>query len=290
MNNTQPVTEIIRKRISTRSYQTRSLSQADQRSLQKALSKLKRGPLGGSARFKLVAANDQDRSALKGMITYGLIKDPQAFILGASESSPFDLEDFGYLMEQAILEATELGLGTCWLGGSFNHGRFAEKMELQAGEFLPAATAVGYIPEDWHWRNVILRQVVGATKRLAWEKIFFEGGFEKPLTQDKAGVYAEALEMLRLGPSASNKQPWRVVQNGKLYHFYLARTPGYNTRSGLASRMVVSDLQRADIGIAMCHFELSARQAGLNGQWGVNDPGLAVPNKDTSYVVSWTAE
>jgi len=30
-----------------------------------------------------------------------------------------NLEDFGYLMEEAILFATGLGLGTCWLGGSF---------------------------------------------------------------------------------------------------------------------------------------------------------------------------
>ena len=28
-----------------------------------------------------------------------------------------------------------------------------------------------------------------------------------------------------------------------------------------------ADLQRVDIGVAMCHFELTAREQGLAGEW-----------------------
>jgi len=41
------------------------------------------------------------------------------------------------------------------------------------------------------------------------------------------------------------------------------------------------------MGIAMCHFELAARELGLKGRWAVLDPGLGFPGAHTEYVVSW---
>jgi hypothetical protein len=39
------------------------------------------------------------------------------------------------------------------------------------------------------------------------------------------------------------------------------------------------------MGIAMCHFELSSREMGLNGLWKVKDP--QIKSGDTEYLVSW---
>lgn len=44
-------------------------------------------------------------------------------------------------------------------------------------------------------------------------------------------------------------------------------------------------MQNIDMGIAMCHFELSARELGLNGDWQVSDP--LMQTGDTEYIVSW---
>ena len=68
--------------------------------------------------------------------------------------------------------------------------------------------------------------------------------------------------MVRLAPSASNRQPWRIIagRSRKDFHFFLERTPGYNN-----NRFVKSDLQRVDMGIAMCHFELAMKESGFNG-------------------------
>jgi hypothetical protein len=49
----------------------------------------------------------------------------------------------------------------------------------------------------------------------------------------------------------------------------------------------MADLQRIDIGIAMCHFELSAMELGLQGQWVLADPGLQALPELTEYIVSW---
>jgi hypothetical protein len=40
------------------------------------------------------------------------------------------------------------------------------------------------------------------------------------------------------------------------------------------------------MGIAMCHFELTARQSGLAGEWKVEEPNLERPAQ-TEYVASW---
>jgi hypothetical protein len=43
------------------------------------------------------------------------------------------------------------------------------------------------------------------------------------------------------------------------------------------------------MGIAMCHFELTARALGLNGRWIIKDPLIETP-ENTEYTVSWIAE
>jgi hypothetical protein len=103
-----------------------------------------------------------------------------------------------------------------------------------------------------------------------------------------AGEYAASLEALRWGPSASNKQPWRIVRINNAFHFYLTRTKGYGKESLLFTLLRLADLQRVDMGIAMCHFELTARELNLAGRWTVREPDIAKPGDSTEYIVSWS--
>ena len=116
--------------------------------------------------------------------------------------------------------------------------------------------------------------------------MFFDGNFNTPLTPEKAGEFSTPLEMVRIGPSASNKQPWRIVKDGENWHFYLYHTPGYNERI-LNKLFTVTDIQRLDMGIAMCHFEGTARELGLNGAWVVDEPDISKPDELMEYSVSW---
>jgi hypothetical protein len=111
--------------------------------------------------------------------------------------------------------------------------------------------------------------------------LFFDGDMNKPLSKDLAGEYATPLECVRLGPSASNNQPWRIVYNKQqgIFHLYLKRTWGYDKFNGRV------DLQRIDMGIAMCHFELGARETGLSGTWEVANTNLDIGNAE--YIVTW---
>ncbi len=284
----KPAAEVVRQRYSCRTYLAESIDAERQRRLTEFLAASRDGPLGTRGRFALIAAGADDPKALRGLGTYGYIKDPAGYVAGAVEKSPNDLEGFGYLMEQAILFATDLGLGTCWLGGTFSKSRFAGKLGVRPDEIMPAVTAIGLIAPGSHARDLIRRQARGA-ERLPAERIFFDGEFGRPLPPATAGAYAAPLEAVRWAPSASNKQPWRVVRAEDAFHFYLARTKGYGRGSLLFRLLKLADLQRVDLGIAMCHFELVARETGLAGQWAVRDPGIAAPDSKTEYVVSWLA-
>jgi hypothetical protein len=286
MDFNQPVTDLIRQRASTRTYQKQALEADIRESLAHYLEGLQVGPLGNPTRFELIDSTQGDGKYLRGLGTYGFIKDAAGFMIGTQRAGEKNLEDFGYQMERAILFATGLGLGTCWLGGTFTKSRFARKIDLGAEETIPAVTAVGYAAAKERRFDHGIRQRARADRRLPWEKLFFDTRLGAPLSREAAGAFTDVLEMVRRGPSASNRQPWRVVKAGGTWHLYLQRSPGY--RDGLTARLLqLADLQRIDMGIAMCHFELAAREAGLPGGWHLQDPGLEIPDEWTEYCVSW---
>ena len=284
-----PVTEIIKQRYSCRAYTKTPIAAEPARQLGVWIESLKTGPLAAPFRFELVAAMEQYRKALQGLGTYGLIKDPAGFIIGAAGQGEKNLEDFGYGMEAVILYATDLGLGTCWLGGNFTRHSFSRKIRATPAEIVPAVAAIGYATEQGRARDLLRWQAKSDT-RLPWEALFFQSGFGHPLSQEGAGAYTKPLDMLRLAPSANNRQPWRVVRDGACFHFYLQRTWGYGPGSPAFRLFGLADLQRVDIGIAICHFELTARELGLAGQWEVHEPALPKPRDTMEYVVTWVGE
>jgi hypothetical protein len=94
--------------------------------------------------------------------------------------------------------------------------------------------------------------------------------------------------MVRIGPSASNKQPWRIIRDGKNWHLFIQRSFFYGPRTlGLVG---IADMPRVDAGIAMCHFGLTARELGLHGKWEVADPGLESLGARTEYSATWVSE
>ena len=105
-------------------------------------------------------------------------------------------------METIILYATSLGLGTCWLGGTFAKSNFAKRMKLSALESMPAVTSLGEYAAPEQNRQGLVSRTAGAHRRLAWEKLFFNYLFNVPLLRNEVAEYATPLEMVRLGPSA----------------------------------------------------------------------------------------
>ena len=160
----------------------------------------------------------------------------------------------------------------------------ATRIDLLPDETIPAVAALGYPAKRRSVVETLTRSSLRASKRKPWKTMFFDGSWDSPLEKSVAGAYAMPLEMVRRAPSSTNKQPWRIVRDDGAFHFYLQRSPGYQMMTSAA------DLQRIDMGIAMSHFELTAREAGLDGHWTEIDHGQAEYRpKRAEYVVSWAA-
>lgn len=273
--------DVIKRRVSVRTYTEKALEGEKRGKIINLLSTNNTGPFGNAVRFALVDFSEIDKREIKTLGTYGFIKGANMFIVCAVKSGPGDMEDAGYCFERVILGATALGLGTCWLGGTFRRAGFSGRIDMKDDEVVPAVSPLGYAYRKRRWRESLLRRMVKADNRKPWEELFFDADLNTPFKVDAAGKYNDALECVRLGPSASNKQPWRIIRDKSVsvFRFYLQRNKGY----GKAFEGI--DLQRIDMGIAMCHFETAAREKGITGKWEVEKP--APVSGGMEYIVSW---
>ena len=271
--------ETIRKRVSCRSFDGRPLDVRKKERLRAFFRENTRGPFGNPLRFELIDLTEAERAELKSLGTYGVVKGAFLYIAGAVKKGARALEDYGYGMERNILYATSLGLGTCWLGGTLNRAGFARKIALAEDELMPAISPVGYPAQKRTLTDRAFRFMAKSDRRRPWAELFFDGRPGDPLSQEHAGPLAEVLEAVRIGPSASNRQPWRIIREGASLHFFLARTPGYDKMTGEVK------LQDVDMGIALCHFELAAAQLGIRGTWQVMKPAFDAGTWE--YVLTW---
>ena len=261
------IIETIRNRESVRTYDGKGLSRDEVDKIENFIRQIK-VPFGADARMELIRAGVTDGEKVK-LGTYGYISGATDYIaLIYKEEAPFAAEWASYMFEEAVLFCTALGLGTCWLGGSFNRKDFKGRVELKSGEVLRIVSPVGHRGE----KKRLFESVMGFNKkkpRKPFGDIFFDGNFSKPLTEKEAGIYSQPLEMVRLGPSANNKQSWRVVKEGDILHFYETASFGFSS---------------IDMGIALCHFELTCKELDIKGNFEFcNMPDV----NSAKYAVSW---
>lgn len=272
----EPLEVVVRRRYSVRTYIKKPITKQVKEEIAAYIKSLS-SPFPAKPSFSLIEAELAAGDAK--LDTYGMIKGASVFIAAEAAEGAYAVEAIGYEFEKLILFLTTLGLGTCWLGGTFNRAEFRKALGESRETFIPAISPMGYF-EKKSLRENLVRGFVRADQRKPWETLFFDEGFTLPLLQEKAGPYAFPLEMVRLGPSASNKQPWRIVRESGRYHFFEQKTPGYGSTFNF-------DMQSIDMGIAACHFHLAAMEKGLEGKFEMDAaPTLAFP-ENAVYKYSW---
>ncbi len=275
-----PVTDVIKNRTSVRTYKPLILPADIIRQLE-AYARWISGPFDRPVRFVFWDDASFEKETGGKIGTYGIIRGSKHYIAGIVKKGDKDLEQLGYVFQQLILYATSLGLGTCWLGGTFRRTSLERAAGLQEGEILPVITPVGYQAGKESMLSRAMKLASRSRERKPWKELFFLQSLDRPLEENEAGDYSIPLEMVRLAPSASNKQPWRVFKSGRFWHFYL-------DYSRLTNRSLGFEIQRIDMGIALCHFELTAREAGLPGHWVTHAARPSNPGADKlHYIVTW---
>ncbi len=265
------IKELVKSRRSVRTYDEREILAEDREKLTAFLETIE-NPYGLKVDFKFLDANKYD---LKCPVVVGT----DLFIGGKIKKGPFCFEAFGYSFEKFVLFAQSLGLGTVWLGGTMNRAFFEKAMDLSDDEIMPCASALGYPASKMSLREKMMRGAIKADSRKPFEELFFTNSFETPIDVTMAGKLLYPLEMVRWAPSAVNKQPWRVVVTDNAVHFYLKRSKGFGAHEGL-------DMQKIDMGIALCHFDLASKEIGLNLKFSQEDPKLS-EGKDVEYIASY---
>ncbi|HCX64823.1 MAG TPA: nitroreductase [Eubacteriaceae bacterium] len=280
MNIDFSIEEAVNKRYSVRNYKDRDVKEEEVDSIRNFIDSLN-NPFGKKVNFHFL---DQNKDQQQGKLgTYGVIKGARRYIGTTITLEPMALEALGYEFETLVLYLAHLGIGTCWLGGTFDRKAFAHAMDIPEGELFPIMSPYGYAAEKKHIKEAAMRKMIKADHRKEWTELFFHDDFDTPLTKEQAGDLKFALEMVRLGPSASNKQPWRILRTENGLHFYEDKEPGY-------SKAFPYDIQRVDMGIAAAHFDFSVQEEKISGHFETDfAPDISVP-KHMEYVFSWVRD
>lgn len=272
-----PIRETIEKRHSVRTYEPRPLSVEDKEKLLRYRDGIT-NPFGIPVTIHMIETESSEQPKKLG--TYGVIKGAGSFLGVVVPQALLGLEAAGYAMEELVIYATHLGLGTCWLAATLNREAFTQEMHVRDDEWMPAISPIGYPAEKRSLQERMMRGTMKSSQRKPWKELFFLPDFHTPLTEADAGDYAEALELLRLAPSATNAQPWRVVMDDKAFHFYAVVG-----KEALTENPPV--IQRVDTGIAACHFHLAVKEKNLPGHFERQEARSSGAPEGWRYLFSW---
>jgi len=261
----------ITTRRSERSYDGKPLTAEDENKLMAYIEEDENltGIMGSKIKIHLVK-NFENGSGRIG--TYGVVKNAPAFVVAVCENKADAMLDLGYVFEKLVLYLETIGLSTCWLGGTFKGGDI--QVPVGEDEFIPIISPVGYSSKRKTLIDRTFRKFAKSDDRLDFDQLFFYRDFKHSVPK---GVMRNVLESVRLAPSASNKQPWRVVvtEQGRV-HFYIERTPDYG------KGRLAYDIQMVDMGIALSHYEIGRGRT----EFFIEDPGLDKLSEYSSYVIS----
>lgn len=105
------VKETIKRRVSTRSYEEKSLTKKDKRKLIDFNASLT-NPFGVDVKVQYISKDKGAEDVQLG--TYGTIKGVKDFFVITVKDEPYAMEAVGYQFEGLVLYATQMGLGTVW--------------------------------------------------------------------------------------------------------------------------------------------------------------------------------
>ena len=261
------IIEAMKERRSVRSFNGKPLDQSLVDKLHKII-EYSYTLFGGSVSIRL------KRFDIKGEFkpsTYGVIKGASDyFLMGIGEGEESALTA-GFQFEQVVLKAWELGLGTCWIAGTYKGSQFDQGEKWRDGESLKIICPVG-VPEKQRFMEKMMRLTVRSDKRKPFSELFYINDFATPLNPDNE--FGESLEMLRIAPSSTNSQPWRALVDGNKVMFY------YKPKSPIAI---------LDCGIGLCHFYETEKYNRFNGNFFKENDYPKAP-EDWKYLISYLRE
>lgn len=295
--------EDLRLRHSVRSYSTEPLDSIQIKTLNAVITDINTHQQG--LHFQLVTDSD---SAMSGFTSsYGLFKNARNYIACVADTSFANyVERCGYFGMQVLMRAFTLGLGTCFVSGSYNKHKVDARVRV--GEELVCLIVIGKEKEDT--TNTIVSSLVHKIQhrhKSLTPMDFLDTNLSWDVICNAFPGLLRGLEGVSYAPSAKNKQPVGILikktsnpynpvdikknSSKKLQH-QLELSRRYNEllhSSHISENDKTKSNQRdyvlqayvpaknknelLDLGIAMYNF-----QVGYPGEWEWGNPATFIPD------------
>jgi|GEM_PF-2407402 len=263
----------IRQRKSIRAYENTPLDIEEIRAI---IGRCQKGIFGNTFEIKAYSASEAKAIGINRFSSYGAITGNPAYILATVSDERLRLVDYGFCLENVVLELTANGFGTCWIGNMPNKNKIERQLGIDAVDNIPALISVGKRHNTMKWHQKI-REKKRKDKR-TFDQMFYSDFIGNPLKGFQHNQYKEVFEALHNAPSTMNKQPWRIVIEGLKFKFYM--TSDYITEQS-------KWLKYIDMGIALSHFIVAIQALGKKGKW-VNE--VIKPLNKYEYITSFELE
>lgn len=243
--------EALRNRYSVRSFTEEPLSVEIVNKLKAEITMTNTHQPG--IKFQLIT---DDPNPFKGFSKgYGIFENPRNYMAAVVDiATPDILERAGYFAEKFVIMATELGLGTCFVGGTYNDK--VVKAQLRAGEKILFLVLLGYPKEKSRFIANFMVNMIHRKKMGAREFFEPESGYDRAVKT--IPNLEEGLEGVACAPSAVNRRPTRIFlkeENGE--KIPCARVDANNPKNLI------------DLGIAKFNFNYAT---GTECEWGNGAP------------------
>ena len=231
----------IKKRCSRRKYIDRSIDSKYVKELEDSIALYNRE---SGLNMKLIIGNGG--KLFDGFHkSYGLFVGVQNYIAMIGSKTLLNrMEKVGRFGEKIILEATAMGLSTCWVGTSYDKN--AAKELCEGNEVLYCVIAVGYSDEKHSLKERMMEY--GMHRQNKSKEALIEA--EEPVPE----WFKQGMDAVYLAPTARNLRPFV-----------------FEYKDGQVTASITSPTETAmiDLGIAKLHFELGAG----GGSWEYGNGG-----------------
>ncbi|MGM0603397.1 MAG: nitroreductase family protein [Bacillota bacterium] len=245
--------EAARKRYSRKKYQKKEISKFTLKSFENFLVELNQ--TYSEVRIELFKEDISNLlPALEGK--YGRITGAPYFMaVFVEKGGKNSWEKAGYLGEAAVLEATDLGLATCWTAGRYREEKSRVNLKMKPNEKLAAVSPLGFSSESYLFNQNFISKLFPRHDRKSLDELC-EGGFDS----DWPGWIKNALKTARIAPSRLNRQPWRFKVEPDQIIVKCKGTP--------------TPYRKLECGIALLHLEIGAKDGGVSGSVEFDGEGI----------------
>jgi len=192
-----------------------------------------------------------DRDPFRGLgKSYGIFSGVRNYFAMVGSTDDPDMEEkTGYYGERLLLKAVALGLGTCWIGGSYD--RESCKCEIAEGEELKCVIAFGIVSPNESIKEAVMRKATHRNSKEIKDMLKTKKGERAP------NWVVEGMRCVTAAPSSMNRQPVSFLYS-----------------DGAATAKVNGDREydMVDLGIAKLHFAIGAGK----GKWDFGNGGIFI--------------